>query len=119
MVYSLCIVRLSEIGTGHERNFRLMGCGRGSESLIPPSTANESEISFAAGAYLRQSYNKHACARRSHAFLKVGGRQSRPNRRNQAFPCDIMQSRSASDQSLRVNLSQSHARTVEIHLLYL
>ena len=26
------IVRLSEIGTGRERNFRLMGCGRGSES---------------------------------------------------------------------------------------
>ena len=51
------IVRLSEIGTGHERNFRLTGCGRGSESLIPPSTAHESEIWLAAGAYLRQSYN--------------------------------------------------------------
>ena len=42
---------------------------------------------------------------------KVGGMQSRPNRQTmrqtEAFPCDRMQSRSASDQSLRVNLSQS------------
>ena len=52
-----CIVRLSEIGTGLEPNFRQSGCGRGSESLIPPSTAHESEIWLAAGAYLRQSHN--------------------------------------------------------------
>ena len=55
----------------------------------------------------------------SHAFLKVGPTQRGPNRETEAFLCDIMQSRSASDQSLRVNLSQSHARTVEIHLLHL
>ena len=43
------IVRLSEIGTGHERNSDSWAAERGTrDSVRPPSTAQESEISFVA-----------------------------------------------------------------------